>query len=174
MKKFTEILDDHKSIHLIITDLMATLLILVLPAVSHVLPFPIYYLDPMRLVLFTAYFINHNHRNAYVLAIALPIFSMLYSGHPIPVKAALISFELLLNMILLKTLIKLGTNLFFAVFASILLSKVAYYLIKYILLQTSILEGKLFSTNLFTQVLIALGLSGLFYVFLRNKINAGV
>ena len=174
MKNFTEILGGHKSIQLIFTDLMATLLILVLPAVSHVLPFPVYYLDPMRLVLFTAYFINHNHRNAYALAMALPIFSMLYSGHPIPVKAVLISFELLLNMILLRIFVKMGWNIFLAVLASILLSKVGYYLVKFILLKSTILEGDLFSTNLFTQVLIALGLSGLFYLFLRNKLKAGV
>lgn len=173
MNNMTETLNIKKSVALILTDLMAIFLILVVPAASHLLPFPVYYLDPMRLVLFAAYFVNRNEWNAYVLAISLPIFSMLYSGHPIPVKAVLISFELLLNMILLTTLVKKGSNIFLAVFASILFSKVAYYIVKFVLIKSSILPGNLFSTNLLTQLIIALGLSGLFYVFLRNKINAG-
>ena len=174
MKNFNEILDAKSSIALILTDVTAVLLILFIPALSHILPFPVYYMDPMRLVLFGAYFVNRNRWNAYALAMALPIFSMLYSGHPIPIKAVLISFELLLNMILLTVFLRKGTQVFLAVFASIFLSKMAYYFAKYIFIQFTLLSGNLFSTNLITQLLIALGLSGVFYLIMGNRINTGL
>ena len=94
---------------------------------------------------------------------------MLYTGHPIPVKAFLISFELLLNMVVLSLLLNRGISVFMAVMTSIILSKIAYYLVKWVLLQMTFLEGQLFSTNLITQFLIALGLSSVFYVFMRKK-----
>ena len=169
MKRHNATLGIKGGIALVLTDLMAVILVLILPALSHLLPFPLYYLDPMRLVLFAAYFVNRNEWNAYALAIALPVFSMLYTGHPIPVKAMLISFELLLNMLVLSLLLNRGVSVFMAVLASIVLSKIAYYLAKWTLIQAAFLEGNLFSTSLITQLLIALGLSSVFYLFMGKK-----
>ena len=57
MKRHNATLDTNRGIALVLTDLVAVILILILPALSHLLPFPLYYLDPMRLVLFAAYFV---------------------------------------------------------------------------------------------------------------------
>ncbi len=53
---------------------MAIGVIMFLPAISHIMPFPLYYMDPMRLVLLGVYFVNRNHKNAYLLAIGIAYF----------------------------------------------------------------------------------------------------
>jgi len=117
------------------------------------------------LVLLSVYFVNRNNKNAFLLALGLPIFSMLYSGHPVFYKAMLISFELLVNMVVLHWLFRKGMNIFFAVFLSIILSKIVYYLFKFAFIEWSLISGKLFSTSLIIQISIALGLSALFFLF---------
>jgi len=77
---------------IIFTDIAAIMIVIFLPAISHMMPFPLFYLDPMRLVLLGVYFVTRNEKNAYIIAMGLPIFSMLYSGHPVFYKAILISF----------------------------------------------------------------------------------
>ena len=154
----------------LLADIVAVVVILLLPTISHLMPFPLFYLDPMRLVLLGVYFVSRNYKNAYVLAVGLPIFSMLYSGHPIFYKAILISFELLINILLLHFLFRKGVNVFFAVFSSIILSKVLYYLFKFVFIEWALISGKLFSTSLITQTLIAIGLSFVFFIFGR-KVN---
>ncbi len=160
--------DSKRNIAILISDIAAIIVIMFLPAISHMMPFPIYYLDPMRLVLLGVYFVNRNHKNAYLLAIGLPIFSMLYSGHPVFYKALLISFELLVNMVVLHLLFRKGINIFFAVFLSIIFSKIVYYLFKFAFIEWSLISGKLFSTGLIIQIIIALGLSTVFFLFGRK------
>ena len=157
--------DLRTNMGIFITDLLAIGVVMFLPAISHLLPFPLFYLDPMRLVLLGVYFLNRNHMNAYVLAIGIPIFSMLYSGHPVFYKAILISFELLVNMVVLHLLFHKRINIFFAVFLSIILSKMVYYLFKFAFIEWSLISGKLFSTSVMIQIFIALGLSALFFLF---------
>ncbi|MCB0471872.1 MAG: hypothetical protein KDC56_02315 [Flavobacteriaceae bacterium] len=154
-----------RNLIILISDLMAVAVILFLPAVSHLAPFPVYYLDPMRWVLFAVFFVNRDHFNAYLLAIGLPIFSMLYSGHPVFYKAILISLELFTNMFLLNLFIRPKNNIFFSVFISILASKIVYYLFKFTFIKWSLISGKLISTSLTIQLVIALGLSLVFFLF---------
>ena len=165
-------LDLRTNLGIFITDFMAIGIIMFLPAISHMLPFPLFYLDPMRLVLLSVYFVNRNHKNAYLLAVGLPIFSMLYSGHPVFYKAMLISFELLVNMIVLHVLFRKGFNIFFSVFLSIILSKIVYYLFKFAFIEWALISGKLFSTSLMILFFIALGLSAVFFFFGRKAIQS--
>lgn len=174
MNKLTYSLEYRKSLAILIIDIFAIGFVMFLPAISHLLPIPIYYIDPMRLVLFTVYFINKNHKNAYILALGLPIFSMFYSGHPIFYKAILISIELFINIVLIHQLSRRGFNIFIAVFLGIVLSKVLYYFFKFIFIKWSLISGELFSTNLFIQIAIALGISLVFYFFTKAKFEKSV
>ena len=77
----------------IVFDLMALLCIYLVPAVSHLFSFPVYYLEPMRIMLILA--IAHTTRkNAYLIALTLPLFSLLISAHPSLIKTSLITGEL--------------------------------------------------------------------------------
>lgn len=138
------------------------------PALSHILSLPIYLIEPMRLMLILA-LVHTNKRNAYLLAFTLPLFSFLVSGHPVFAKMLLISFELALNVFLFYYISKRTPNVLFAALGSILLSKAAYYLVKFGLLQMLLLNGNLVSTPLFIQLITTLVFSFYCYLLLRGR-----
>ncbi|MCK9453403.1 MAG: hypothetical protein M0Q90_17035 [Bacteroidales bacterium] len=108
-------------------------------------------------------------RNAYQPAFTLPLFSFFKSGHPVFGKMLLISFELSLNVFLFYFISKRMHNILFAAHGSILLSKAAYYLEKFGLLQTLLLSGKLVSTPLLFQWITTLIFSFYCYLLLRKR-----
>ena len=135
----------------IIFNILAVALIYFIPAISHALAFPLYLFEPMRLVLILA-LVHTNRQNAYILAATLPLVSFLLSGHPVLFKAFLISGELVLNVALFFAFFRFFKTRFAAILASIAVSKFAYYLLKFALLQWAVLEGTLISTALWIQV----------------------
>ena len=66
--------------------------------VSHATALPFYYLEPMRIAVIFVLILTGSRTNAYFLALTLPIFSHLISGHPDFLKSGLISTELCLNI----------------------------------------------------------------------------
>ena len=89
----------------IILDIFALAFIYFVPSISHLLNLPIYYIEPMRLMLILA-LVHSSKQNAYILALTLPLFSFLVSAHPVLPKMFLISFELCLNVFLFFILVK--------------------------------------------------------------------
>ncbi len=113
-------------------DAFALAFVYFLPAVSHMLGVKLYLLEPMRFMLILA--LVHTHkRNAYLLALSLPLFSFLVSGHPILLKSLLIAAELTMNVFVFYLLWK-RIPLFLAAFGSIWISKLFYYGLKYVLI----------------------------------------
>ena len=153
-------------IRVIVFDLMALLAIYLVPSVSHLFSFPVYYIEPMRIMLILA--IAHTTRkNAYLIALTLPVFSMLISAHPSLIKTSLITGELLLNVWLFFFLSEKLSNKVLGMFSSIVLSKLIYYLIKYLLINTALMTGNLISTPIYIQLIMLFILSG--YVYLMNS-----
>ncbi|MFW5708072.1 MAG: hypothetical protein ACOCX0_03410 [Bacteroidota bacterium] len=112
-----------------ILDIVALAFIFLMPAFSHMLAFPLYYIEPMRLMVVLA--MVHTHRNnALLLALALPLFSFAMSGHPILVKAVIISLELMI-MVGVFSFLKNYIHVFGAIFSAIVLSKVFYFAVKF-------------------------------------------
>ncbi|MBU0561118.1 MAG: hypothetical protein KJ799_07955 [Bacteroidetes bacterium] len=149
-------------------DLLAILVIAFLPSISHLVAFPIYYLDPMRIIIIASLVLT-TKRNTYLIALLLPLFSVLISSHPSIIKSTLILSELLLNVFLFYAISKKTSNLFLSGFASIFFSKVFYYSAKYILLSTAVMAGSLISTPLVIQIGMMILLS-LFVLFFSSKI----
>jgi hypothetical protein len=71
-------------------DLGIILSIYLLPGLTHVLPVPLYLIDPMRLLLFLTLITTHRV-NSLVLAASIPFLSTLFSGHPVFPKNILIA-----------------------------------------------------------------------------------
>ena len=150
----------------IVFDMIALIAIYLVPAISHLISFPIYYLEPMRIMIILA--IAHTSRkNAYLTALTLPIFSFLISAHPSQIKSSLILGELLLNVWLFFFLSQKLTNKFFCMFMSIMLSKMFYYLIKLLLINTSIISGDVVATPIYIQIIMLFILS--VYIFFFNS-----
>lgn len=152
----------------IVFDLVALLAIYLVPAVSHLLSFPVYYLEPMRIMLILA--VAHTSRkNAYLIALTLPLFSFLISAHPSLIKTSLITGELLLNVWLFFFLSEKLSHKTLSIFLSIIASKIFYYLIKFLLITFALMSGDLISTPLYIQILMIIVLSGYIYLMSFDK-----
>lgn len=154
---------------LIITDVLVLALVYFIPALSHLSPFPLYYIDPMRLLLFAAYLISRHKPNALLLAATIPLFSTLVTHHPPFYKAILIAAELMVNVALFMWMIKkIRWQAGIVMLIAAVLSKVFYYIAKYIFIQFDLVNGPLITTGLHIQLYTVCGLSLLFAIFFEK------
>jgi len=149
-----------------IFNLLALLAVYLTPVFSHLLSLPIYYIEPMRLMLILA-IVHTSYKNAYLIALTLPFFLFLISGHPSLLKTSLITGELVLNVFLFYQLQKLLSTGFIASILSIILSKIIYYTLKFALIQFSLMNTEVFSTPIYIQIVMMIVFS--FYVFILSK-----
>ncbi len=152
-------------------DLLALAFIYFTPALSHLLALPVYFVEPMRLMLILA-MAHTSRRNAFVIAATLPLFSFIVSAHPNLFKMMLITGELTLNVWLFYFLMKRTGNAFVSMITGIVLSKAAYYVAKFGLLSLVVLQGSLVSTPLIIQLITTLVFSGYVFLFWRRKQSA--
>ena len=172
MITYVEVLSAEQERKSLVMDFIAMAFIYFIPALSHLVSFPLYYIDPMRIMVILA--IAHtNKRNAYVLAITLPLFSMLVTGHPILFKSFLMAVELCLNVFLFYRVSKIIENKFTSMLISIIVSKLIYYVLKFALISTAVINLDLFSTPLLLQLFVSVLFSGyLFMVLYRRQFDA--
>ena len=159
---------DKKNIKSTLIDLSALTFIYFVPALSHLFDFPVYFIEPMRIMLILA-LVHTTKKNSYFIALSLPLFSFLISAHPSIIKTALISSELVLNVWLFFILSALIKNNFSAALSSILLSKFYYYTIKFLLINFAVLNTELIATPVYLQIITSLFLSGYIYFMLKKK-----
>lgn len=136
---------DRPAVRLISLDALLCAAVVAVPALSHAAAYPVYMFDPMRLLIFAA-ILWSGRRNALVMALWLPLLSMLTSGHPVFPKVVLIQGELVLNVLVFYGLAR-GTDRFvLAAAVSVVASKAAYYVAKFLLIRTALLGGDLVAT----------------------------
>lgn len=156
---------DYKSV---VFDIFALAFLTFVPALSHLFSIPIYYAEPMRIMIILGV-VHTSRKNSYMLALAIPVLSVLISGHPAILKSLLIFSELALNVWLFFTLGKLFRNQFAAIFSSIILSKIFYYTVKFALLNAAFMEGDLITTPLYLQLIVTCVLSVYAYFMLGKS-----
>ena len=152
----------------ILIDITALAFIYLVPTISHLLNLPVYLIEPMRLMLIIA-LVHTSKKNAYLLALTMPLFSFLISAHPALPKMIIISIELSLNVFLFFLLSKKFKNLFPAILLSILISKIAYYVLKFGLIKMAVITSGLISTAILIQLATTLVFSFYVYLFYRNS-----
>ncbi len=162
--------DQKFRINVYLFNLAAIVSIYLVPTFSHILSFPVYMIDPMRIIILLSV-IHTSNKNAYLIALTLPLFSFLIASHPVAIKSILITSELILNIWLFYQIYDKLSNKFSVMFLSILISKIYYYLVKFVLISKGILLGDLFSTPVYLQILVALSLGG--YLFFLSKTRSG-
>jgi len=137
----------------ILIDVAVFICIYFIPALSHITPFPLYLLDPMRIFMLAGYLLTRQNANAYLLAITIPLFTALVSGHPPLFKAILISIELSVNILLFVQLLnRTRLHIAVALFISIIGSKLVYYALKFAFINNGFVEGNLVTTDLWMQL----------------------
>lgn len=166
MENTLQISRNKSYISSIILDFLGVAFIYFVPTLTHLLNLPLYLFEPIRIAIVLA-MLHTKKANAYFLALTLPVFSFAVAGHPILFKMLLISAELTLNVWLFFLIKKEFKNIFAAMFFSILISKIAYYLLQYIFIVTSLLTWEEVVHPLLPQLIVLLALSG--YALLSAK-----
>jgi len=161
------ILFSRRNSKTIIADAIAVLFIYFTPAISHLINLPVYYVEPMRLMLILS-FAHLTKKNAYLLALSLPLFSHFISAHPAVLKTVLISFELILCSFLFYEFSKKFKNIFLITITSIIISKLFYYMFKYLFINFGFINTELVSTPLIIQIVTTL-VYGIYVSIILNK-----
>lgn len=152
----------------LLLDAIAVLFIIFIGDISKFIGYPVYILDPMRMMLILAFAFTPRW-NGWILALLLPFVSYFLGAHPSITKTTLMAAELLLNVWLFWFLIDKIKMALLSILISIVFSKVVYYLLKFICIQLGWLSGELISTPLDIQVITTLSFSAfIFIVFLFN------
>jgi hypothetical protein len=147
-------------------DSAAVAFIILAPAVAHMLTFPLWYLEPMRLVLVLA-IMHTSKQNGYLVALVLPFCSWAFSGHPELVKMVIITAELSANVALFYWLDRRIGNPFAAILVAILASKFLCYRLYWMVFSAVFLAAETGTVFLGVQLVVTLALS--LYVFLLNR-----
>ncbi|MDT8393822.1 MAG: hypothetical protein RQ761_08245 [Bacteroidales bacterium] len=150
----------------LIIDIIAVLFIYFLGDISRLIGYPMYILDPMRMMVILAIAFTPRW-NGYILAILLPLVSHYLGAHPHLLKSSLMLVELLINVGLFWFLFSRTKISLLAILLSIIFSKTVYYLLKYIFLHKGLMSGELMATPFDVQVITTISFSlFIFLVFL--------
>lgn len=167
MSKTSTIYLSGSNIRSILIDAAALIFIYFIPTLSHLLSLPVYYIEPMRLMLILA-LVHTTKQNAYILALTMPLFSFLISAHPVFAKVLLITIELSLNVFLFHILLTKFKNTLFPVLLSIIGSKLVYYILKFGFIHFAVLKSGLISTPILIQSIMILIFSGYLFLFYKK------
>lgn len=146
----------------------ALIFIYTLPAISHLINYPVYYFEPMKIMLILS--IAHTGKwSSIFIALTLPAFSFIISDHPSLLYSFIMTGELLVCVLLFFALIKRVNNIFAAMSVAVIISKLFYFSVKFVLLQVSVINGELFTTPVLVQVFNIIVLSGYLHYFSTNS-----
>lgn len=149
-------------------DALAVLFIIFLSDLSEFIGYPLYNLEPMRMMVVLAFAFTPRW-NSWILALLLPLVSYYFGAHPSMIKSGLMIIELLINVGLFWFLLDKTRFSLLSMLLSILFSKAVYYLLKYLCLEQQWLSGDLVSTPLDIQVITTIAFSiFVFIVFLTR------
>jgi len=159
-----QVLQKVDIVRIVFIDTILVSFVLIMPIVVHTLGISARFIEPMRLSLFTSVLLVSDRKNAYVLAIILPILSMCVIGMPVWYKAVLMSVELCANVFLYYRMCRWRVNTFLAVLISIIASKALYYFLKYILIKMAFFPQGALIGNVVPQLIVTLSIAVFFYI----------
>lgn len=138
-----------------------------IPTLSHLTALPLYQLNPMLMVLLAGMLLVRDNRNAFVMAVLLPVVSMLAVGMPAPTKVLCMVPEFL-TVVLVASLLMRKAQGFLGIFgsmvAAIICGKVVYYGLKALVMGVA----GLISTPVLVQLLATVGLAMIFAAIVKK------
>jgi hypothetical protein len=151
----------------VLIDGLALAFIYFIPSLAHLVSLPVYMIEPMRVMLILS--LAHSSKwNSYLLALTLPLFSYLVSGHPFFGKMVIITAELVVNVFLFYFLFSRLGKFFWSAFLSIVLSKLLAYLLYLVFFSFAFVIEESEVVFLSVQVLTTLIFSG-YILFTRSS-----
>jgi hypothetical protein len=145
--------------------------VVLIPTISHLISLPLYKANPMHWIIYLFCLSNTRKISSItILAITLPMFSLLTTGHPALPKAGLIGMELCIYGSIFNLLYH---NRYLGLFGAYIFSKtigiVIYYATKLIFLRSGVLTGSLISEPIYAQLIVAIGIIAVLYMITRSK-----
>jgi hypothetical protein len=157
-----------KKVGYLVTDILLVAFMYLLPTLSHLTSIPFYLFEPMRFALVFSIIVT-NQKNSFLIALTLPLVSLILSSQPGFAKNILITAELAINVLVFYQLQKRFSNNFIVMFLSILIAKVFYYVNKLLFINFGLLEGDLVSTPKWIQYIVMICLSIYAAIALKSK-----
>jgi len=153
---------------ILLLDSIAFLLVWLTPVISHLIGFPFYMIEPMRfmVILSVAY---TSRGNSYLLALTLPMFSWVVSGHPEFYKTLVMTAELVLNVFLFYYLVKRIDSVFLSMLISIVVSKIFCYALYLVFFSIMFIEEEAEPVFLMAQVITTVLFSSYVSIILQKK-----
>lgn len=162
-------LDRTVVLKVLVLDMLSVLAVYTIPAISHMLAYPLYLFDPMRLIVLLGFMIYRNKWNSCALAVTLPLVSFLLSGHPVAIKNGLIAVELLTNILLLAYMLDKRVNPTLSIVTSIGASKMVYYGLKYAVITFGFLNADLVATDWIYQVIVVAMICAIWFIWDKKR-----
>lgn len=125
---------------MVLLDVLLLTLTCLIPAASHLLAVPLYMLNPMLALLLTGILLGRDWRNAFVLAVLMPLVSCMVVGMPTAPKMVCMMAELATVAVLFHLLSRRWATLP-AVLVSVLAAKGVYYALKAVIIAPAVLIG---------------------------------
>lgn len=153
----------RSSARVALVDALLLTAICAVPALSHVFAIPFYKLNPMAMCLLAGMLLVRWKGNGYLLAVLLPVVSMLVSGMPVPAVCVCMVAELLL-VVGVYDLLERRAGAFVSILAALLSGKVVFYMLKALLVSPAVLIG----TNVWLQLAVVV-VMGTLFALIRRK-----
>lgn len=164
-------LDRTVVLKVLVLDMLSVLAVYTIPAISHILAYPLYLFDPMRLIVLMGFMVYRNKWNSCALALTLPLVSFILSGHPVAIKNGLIAVELLTNVLLLSFMLSRRFNSTVSLVSSIFVSKLVYYGLKFGAISYGLLNAELVATDWIYQMIVVGLICLMWYVWDKYTFN---
>jgi hypothetical protein len=168
MKTLTAQAYNREFLKSIFIDTFALAVIYFTPVLAHLISFPVYMIEPMRLMIILS-MAHSSRRNSYLLAFTLPLFSYIATSHPEFFKMLIITAELVLNVFFFYWLCGKMKNIFVAMVSSIIASKVICYLLYLIFFSIAFVRNEADLLFLFVQLLTTILFSAYIYFFWKKN-----
>jgi hypothetical protein len=152
-----------------LVDAVALAFVYFVPAIAHLISFPVYMIEPMRLMVILS-MAHSTKKNSYLLALTLPLFSFIVSSHPEFVKMLVISAELALNVFLFYLVLGRMKNVFAAMISAIVISKLFSYVMYMVFFSLAFARAEAETSFLLAQLATTLMFSS-YVFFFRKRIN---
>ena len=170
MKAFTSGISINDAVRTGLLDSAALAFVFFAPALAHLISFPVYMIEPMRLMMVLS-LAHSSKRNSYILALCLPLFSFIVSGHPEFTKMMIITGELLLNVFLFYWLLRKSGNAFISMITAIIVSKMASYTMYLLVFSLAFVKAEAETGFVLVQVGTTIVFSCYIFLFGKKSMN---
>jgi len=168
MKTYAATIYSGEFVKSVCIDAIALAFIYFTPSIAHLFAFPVYMIEPMRLMVILS-MAHSSPKNSYLLAMTLPLFSFIATSHPEFIKMLIITGELVFNVFLFYRLSARIKNTFLSMISAILISKALCYLMYLVIFSVAFVREESGTLFLVVQLITMILFSAYIFFFWKKR-----